>query len=507
MKYLFCLLVYVVVHIIAARLGFYINDLVPGVNTFFWPPAGISLAVLLLFGYKFLPGMFVGGLVASLLYGGPLPVAISSAVGSTLAPFLAALIAKKAFNVNTSLQRTRDVVGLLLVAVPLSSVVLASLITVGFLRGRLIEPADASGIWVSIWICNILSANIISSFILVWFRQFTIRIRDKRRILESAGLIMSVTLLAMYMFTNTLNDVHFVYFIIAPLVWAALRYGVREVVTILFVFSVLSVWSTIIGRGPSVITNINSSLLYLEGFISVISFTSMILAVTVAERKEHEQRKDNFISMASHELRTPLTSVKIMTQVLVKKNKNKDEKKYLEKMDQQLDKLSRLINEMLDLSKIQAKKLELRKETFSLDVLLDQLVDTMSMISPSHKVIVQGNSLLTVHSDRDRIEQVLLNLLSNAVKYSPKADKIVITVKSDKKNVVIGVQDYGIGIPRKHLDKIFERFYRVDQGHEHTGFGLGLFISVEIIKQHEGKIWVESQRGKGSAFYFSLPLT
>ncbi len=232
----------------------------------------------------------------------------------------------------------------------------------------------------------------------------------------------------------------------------------------------------------------------------------------ITERKELEKRKDEFISMASHELKTPVTSTKVFTQMLLKmfeeRDGNKEPLVFLTKMDEQIDKLSKLIADLLNISKMQSGRLEFYKQWFEMDELIQEVVETCQLSSKKHKVTFVNKSKASIYADKERIEQVLVNLLTNAIKYSPNADEIVVEAKIINEEVQVSVQDFGIGISAEHQNKIFNRFYRVFEGSEKTfpGLGIGLYISAEIIKFHGGNIWVNSSKGKGTTLTFSLPL-
>lgn len=243
--------------------------------------------------------------------------------------------------------------------------------------------------------------------------------------------------------------------------------------------------------------------------IDYLQSVANILSLAI-QRESIERRKDEFIGIASHELRTPLTSVKGYVQVLdrmVSDLNDERAKQYIKKTEIYIDRLHSLIADLLDVSKIQAGRLELSMSTFPLSELIQGSIDTIQPISGHHTIEVKGESGITVSGDKQRLEQVLTNLLSNAIKYSPNADQITISVTSQKNAVKIAVTDYGIGIPEQHQEKIFERFYRAEErSHQFSGLGIGLYISKEIISRHNGLLWVESTPGKGSTFFLSLPL-
>jgi PAS domain S-box-containing protein len=221
--------------------------------------------------------------------------------------------------------------------------------------------------------------------------------------------------------------------------------------------------------------------------------------------------RDNFISIASHELKTPVTSVKIFTQVLQQHSEqigDEEAKKHLTKMDKQLNKLIELIYNLLNISKIQAGRMEFSQKLFDFDSSIKEIIEVLQDGIPKHKLIIKGQTGKKIYGDEDRIGQVVSNLVSNAIKYSPKAGKVIIHLSSDRNFVKVCIEDFGIGMAKEHLSKIFERFYRVFDTTDKTfpGLGIGLYISAEIIKRHHGKLWVESDSGKGSRFYFVLPL-
>ncbi len=229
------------------------------------------------------------------------------------------------------------------------------------------------------------------------------------------------------------------------------------------------------------------------------------------ETLELMNRKDDFLSIASHELKTPVTSLKAYTQLLQMdaiENADKRRESMLAKMDSQIDKLTSLITDLLDTSKMQNGKLIYNKTFFQLNELIKETVGEIQVTNASHKIIIEKNIPLQLHADRERISQVLSNLLSNAIKYCPDCKDIIVKLERKGEIAVCSVQDFGNGIFKAQQDKIFERFYRVTGNNLHTypGLGLGLFIAKEIIERHSGKIWFESEEGTGSTFYFSLPI-
>ena len=226
--------------------------------------------------------------------------------------------------------------------------------------------------------------------------------------------------------------------------------------------------------------------------------------------KEQEQRKDEFIGMASHELKTPITILKAYTELLLMKLENdaaQEPKMYLTRMDAQLDHINNLIQDLLDVTKVHAGKLDYAEESVDIDTLLHDVVEIVQHTSITHTIILAGASHKQITGDSERLNQVFVNLLSNAIKYSPQAKKVDVLIAATASTVTIKIRDYGIGIDFKHQQRLFERFYRVSSPKDKTfpGLGIGLYIVHEIIQRHGGTITVESAEGKGATFSVTLP--
>lgn len=238
----------------------------------------------------------------------------------------------------------------------------------------------------------------------------------------------------------------------------------------------------------------------------------MLLVVEGRDISKHKRLDDlrkEFLSATAHELKTPITVLKLLIQAHLRKAKEADtvvmKKHELELLDAQLNQLTQLINDMVDSSRFETGKFSLHFEIVDLTTLLKKILKKIQVYEKNHKIVVKDlPKNLIVVADPLRIEQVVLNLLSNASKYSPEGTTITISAQSNHE-AIVSVQDQGIGIEKSKQRLIFDRYYQVKTKTK-TGFGLGLYISKEIIRRHKGRIWVHSEKGKGSTFYFSLPL-
>lgn len=238
----------------------------------------------------------------------------------------------------------------------------------------------------------------------------------------------------------------------------------------------------------------------------------ILLAIEdITEKKQLERQKDDFISIASHELKTPVTSMKAYTQILQKHpllTTDKSASDMLSKMDLQMNRLTELVSSFMNVYKIGTNKLRLHKNHFDLEKLIAEVVANFQYTITSHVVEQKGKSRAGVFADREKINQVLVNLISNAVKYSPGADKVIVNLAKTASKVTVSVQDFGMGIPKEEQYRIYERFFRAKGKKESKipGLGLGLFVSSEIVKQHGGELKCNSVEGKGSTFFFTLPV-
>lgn len=227
----------------------------------------------------------------------------------------------------------------------------------------------------------------------------------------------------------------------------------------------------------------------------------------ITRRRVQEQRKDEFLSLVSHELKSPLASMKGFSQLLQQKPDGRENvMRYAQKIEKQTDNVSRLVSDLLDLSKLETGHLNLTLSDFELEAMVAETVEMVQLQYPSHKIEVKGEEGIVMNADRARVSQVLINLLTNAIKYSPNSEKVLVTFGRVNDSVAICVRDFGIGIPVEALSKIFDRYYRTGKTRKQfEGLGIGLYICNKIIKQHRGKLEVESEEGKGSRFCFTLP--
>jgi PAS domain S-box-containing protein len=249
--------------------------------------------------------------------------------------------------------------------------------------------------------------------------------------------------------------------------------------------------------------------LFFDSVGKAVEYSGMMSDVT--ERKLNDQRKNDFIGMASHELKTPLTSLNAYLQMLQAKAVKAEDAftaNALDKATNQVKKMTTLINGFLNVSRLESGKIYINHQRFDMAALVKEVEDEARVMVNTHRIIFAPVEETIVVADRDKIGQVINNFISNAVKYSPINSTIQVACTTENDVACVSVRDTGFGISADDQAKLFERYYRVESQQTQTiaGFGIGLYLCAEIIHRHDGKIWVNSEQGQGSTFYFSIPL-
>ena len=279
-------------------------------------------------------------------------------------------------------------------------------------------------------------------------------------------------------------------------------------------------WKIILSTSDAFGSNIEQrhpALVLLLGL--AVTFLMLLISINIIRNKatvvkelllsrEVEKKKDEFIGIASHELKTPLTSIKAYIQLLERSDLKETERMFVRKAISQIKKLSTLIADLLDVSKIQAGSLQLHVQTFLLADLISESIETVNHIYTNHQIVIDSElPHVQMSGDKFRLEQALNNLLNNAIKYSPGSNTIYINGKQINDHVEIEVRDEGIGISTESQKRIFEKFYRAEGlSQSLSGLGMGLYISNEIVRRHKGKITVSSVLDKGSIFTMHIPV-
>lgn len=242
----------------------------------------------------------------------------------------------------------------------------------------------------------------------------------------------------------------------------------------------------------------------------ILSFVS--LQRDIAKKEETGQMKSEFVSHVTHELRSPLASIKGFASTILA-DKEMDEKtrtEFLNIINDESERLARLIEDLVDLSKIEHGDIKIDKQKVQIPGIIQEAISKLKPQYEKKKIVLKAETppdIPFIFCDRDMILRVTVNLLLNAIRFTPERGRVTVSVEKEREKIKVKISDTGFGIPKEDLPFIFDKFYRAETpGDEKKGSGLGLSIAKEIIKSHEGDIWVKSRVGKGSTFYFRLPI-
>lgn len=247
-----------------------------------------------------------------------------------------------------------------------------------------------------------------------------------------------------------------------------------------------------------------------DGLGNITGFSK--IARDISERKQDDTRKNDFIAMVSHEIKTPLTSMSAILQMLQRKFAESEDvlvPQLLDRANLQVKKMSKMINGFLNISRLESGKIQINRQAFNIYALIEEVVAEINLTGINHVITMRKCEDVVVMADREKIDSVISNFLSNAIKYSPKGSQVTVDCYKQDAQVCVRVSDQGLGISKADCMHVFDRYYRVESDliSQASGFGVGLYLSAEIVHHHSGRIWVESEVGKGSQFYFSLPIS
>lgn len=288
-SYFFKILILLAVYFITAWAGLQFGA-VSGFATLVWPPAGIALAAILLFGYKYWPGIFFGAFLVNWSNGAPIAVAAGIAIGNTLEAYFAAYLLRNSAGFKKSLETLQDVLRFLVFGAFLSTLVAATVGTASLFIGRVIEFSAFADTWLAWWIGDMLGIQMVGALLLVWFGKKIVIKADKNKIIEGFFLALLLFIFGFLVFGYLDGQaLPITYIVFIPVIWAAINFGQRGVVTVVGVLSVISIWGTLAGSGPFVEGSLSERLLYLQVFMGTLSGVGLILASVVAERREKEK--------------------------------------------------------------------------------------------------------------------------------------------------------------------------------------------------------------------------
>lgn len=486
-----------------------------------WPPTGLSMAALLLYGTSLWPGVFIGAFLVNFTSGAPLSAALGMGIGNALEAIAATYVLERYFKFHRSLDRLKDVVAFTLIAAVTCTLISATIGVSSLWLGGVITLAQYRDTWTAWWIGNMLGALIVSPVLMTWVKNHRIA-RERRRALEATFLVALLAVVNLFVFFGMFVASHLPFqqaYLLFPLfIWSGLRFKQRGVAIATLGTSVVAVWGTAKGLGPFTSGLFHDNLLNLQLFMGLLSFTSMVLASVVTERKRAEkkaqdalQARDELLGIVSHDLRNPLTAIMMSAELILRENAagpdTTQSQKHAEKIQTLVERMNRLITDLLEVNKFEAGSLSLDLKTTEIKPMVSEALE-MFKGQASQKSISLVSEVSTTHSytlcDRERILQVLSNLIGNAIKFTPENGKILVRTEPLHGRIKFSIKDNGPGILPAELPHVFDRYWQAKHKAQ-AGAGLGLSIAKAIVEAHGGKIWVVSQVGSGSTFAFTIP--
>jgi len=516
-----------VTYVIAGKLGLMLASLHASASPV-WPPAGIAIAAVLLFGYRAWPAIFIGAFLVNVTTAGNGATSLAIATGNTLEALAGAWLVNRFAGGTSVFDRPQGVFKFALAAA-VSTVIspafgVTSLAVAGFA-----DWAKYGAIWLTWWLGDATGYLVFTPLVLLWATASK-RQWNKREAAEVGVLFLLLVLLGGVVFCGGFEVSvrnYPIAFICGPIViWTAFRFTQRETATGIFILSAIAVWGTLHGFGPFVRETENQSLLALQWWTAVLTITAMALSAGMAERRRIEEElqqqkaivetanrtKDHFLAMLSHELRTPLTPViSALESLETEPAQTEDSRTALGMIRRNIELETQLIDDLLDFTRIARDKMQLRFAPVDAHLAVSNVVEICRAEAESKRLHVHLNLRANadhVAADAAKFQQIIWNLLKNAIKFTPNDGEIVISSSNPSPEVLtISVRDTGIGMEREMMQRIFDPFEQGNRSFERRfgGLGLGLAISKSLAQAHGGALTVHSEgRDRGSTFILSM---
>jgi signal transduction histidine kinase/CheY-like chemotaxis protein len=506
-------------YVAGAQLGFFLAFLHSQVSPV-WPPEGISLALVLLIGYRMGLGVLLGAFLANYLNNPHIPTAALIACGNTASVMLAAYFIRK-YNPNANpFTRVRGVLIFLTIGTMPGAAVSAftgvtSLLLFGFV------PAEAYWrVVLTWWTGEMQGLIIVAPFVYTWAKLPAIRWSIDRGV-EVPLLIASLVSLSYIVFRAGFD---LTYLPIPFIIWAIFRFKMHGAVTAISILSFTSTYYTIRQQGPFAVMrgdqlSINDSLLLLELYIGVFTVMTMVMAATIQEREDYliteemkraNAAKGDFLATLSHEIRTPLNGVIGSTELLKTTELNSEQQKYVGTLSGTAKTLAGLVNNILDYSKLEVGRLQLENIAFDPTLMLGEIKGMFSQAVAKKGIqflVESANLPPAVMGDPLRVTQILVNLCGNAIKFTEKGS-VTLSAAYDAGQMCFAVRDTGIGMGAEDQARLFTPFQqaRSETARKFGGTGLGLRISSQLTRLMGAFIHIESAEGQGSLFHFTIPM-
>lgn len=518
-------------YIILGILGLNLHP-VEGYATFIWPASGIALAALILGGFAYAPVIAISSLIVYLTTGLSVPIAFGLAISNTLEAVIGVYILQMV-GFDWTFRRIRDAVGFIFTAltIPLLSSAIGGLILI--LSGAV--HYDAFGVLLTTrWIGHVLGILLVTPFLIRWLPRPFFR-RTRTQYIEMALSFLVLVLLDYVVYWSgfrSIGGIPLFYFTFFPLCWIALRVGPRAMTLAILLNGAIAISGILYGNSASITPPSDATLLSLQLILGVLSALLLLFVSIEEERKEvrkelehhvielekalekirlEDTAKNEFLAILAHELRNPLAPVLSAVELLKLQGVSTPPvTDLIEVIEGRVRTMGRLLDDLLDLSRITRGQFTLQKETVDLRTIVKHAIEEADTLikSRQHKLAVSlPDEPLYLEGDPVRLEQIIVNLLTNAAKYTEPRGHIELTCNKDEQSVVISVKDNGIGIPPNMLTRIFEPFLQAARERSSSpGIGVGLAVTKNIVEMHNGTVIARSEGDThGSEFIVRLP--
>jgi signal transduction histidine kinase len=520
----------VIVYFLAGKLGLHFAFVHASASAV-WPPTGIALAALLLAGVRVWPALFVGAFLVNITTSGSIGSSLGIAVGNTLEAVVGAMLVERYAGGVRAFDRAQDFVRFAVLAGAISTAISATIGATSLAIAGEAEWTAFGPIWLTWWLGDAAGALIVAPVLMLWGtdpRLGPLRQRPSEATLLLLVVAASGALVFMY---PEFSSYPLPFLCIPPLIWAAFRFGQREVATSVVLLSAIATWATVRDAGPFAMHSDNESLLLLQAFMATIAALTLPVAALVWERKAVEQErarllegeraaraeaeaanhaKDEFLAMLSHELRNPLAAISNAAQVL---RAGEAQPAFTERavdiINRQARHLSRLIDDLLDVARVTRGRIKLSAERLDLADAVQKSLATLRSAGrlEEHRIVVDLPPVW-VEADPARLTQIVDNLLLNAIKYTPPDGLIEVSTLIDGDEAALRVRDSGVGIPPEVLPRIFDLFTQGPRSLDRAqgGLGVGLTLAHRLAQAHGGRIVAESPgASQGCTFTVRLP--
>ena len=501
-----------------------------------WPPTGVALAAVLLWGYRTWPAIFMAAVIVNATTAGSVATAIAIATGNSLEAVVGAYLINRWSSGCNTFSTPNSVAKFALIcfviATPISaSIGLTSLATAGY-----IERTNFANAWVTWWLGDVTGALVIAPVIVLWasshYHAF-----NRNEFLETVGVLATAAAVGLIAFSPLIEQTPsrdpLGFLAILPMLWAALRRGPRDTATVALVLAGITIWGTLTGGGPFTTADLNVSFLLVLMFLISITVPSLLLSADVDVRKKAEESlrraqidlerkvaertqelelanaaKSRFLAMASHDLRQPLHALGLFVAQLRTPLKSGERTKTIERVDATRKEMDEMFNSLLDISRLDAGILTPKITEFPIARLLQKIETRFDQATREKGLRLRvRRSDAWVRSDAMLLERILLNLVSNAVRYTLRGG-IIVGCRRRGEMLCIEVWDSGPGIPEDQKQNIFGEFFQLPapERNRYGGLGLGLAIvdRLRLLLNHQ--IDLASTVGRGSRFAILVPM-